>query len=84
MPFDFYLIHYNCRIEVDGAHHFYDYSNIYSRSKRHGISFEVRLNKDRIKNDFCKDNGILLIRLKYDKVRNNDYERILKQQLNLH
>lgn len=84
LPFDFYLTDYNCCIEVDGEQHFYNYSNIYSHSKRHDISFEDRLNKDKIKDYFCKNNGILLIRLKYDKVRNNDYEQILKQQLNLH
>lgn len=84
MPFDFYLTDYNCCIEVDGEQHYYDYSNIYSSSKRKDNNFQDRQKKDQIKNSFCQINGIKLIRLKYDIIRNNEFEKILNQQLNLH
>ena len=84
LPFDFYLTDYNCCIEVDGEQHYYDYSNIYSSSKRKDNNFQDRQKKDQIKNSFCQINGIKLIRLKYDIIRNNEFEKILNQQLNLH
>ena len=84
LPFDFYLGDYNCCIEVDGEQHFYEYSNIYSNSKRKNNNFQDRQKKDKIKDSFCQNNGILLIRLKYNIIRNDEFEKILKQQLNLH
>lgn len=84
LPFDFYLSDYNCCIEVDGEQHFYEYSNIYFHSKRKDNTFLNRQKKDQIKDSFCQEKGIMLIRLKYDIIRSNEFEKILKQQLNLH
>lgn len=83
LPFDFYLKDYNACIEVDGEQHFYN-NGFYLKSNRPDTSFEDRQKKDKIKDDFCKENRILLIRLKYNKIRNGEFEKILKQQLNLH
>ena len=62
LPFDFALFekdNLKCLIEYDGSQHYY---------KKFGSSDEefIRIkNNDRIKNEFCRDNNILLIRIKY-------------------
>ena len=61
LPFDFYLPEQNICIEFDGKQH--------SRPvKRFGGTkyFEIIKNHDEIKNIFCKENNINLIRIKYD------------------
>ena len=81
LPFDFYLPSYNTCIEVDGEQHFIMNSKYY-KAKR--TTFEDRKRKDLIKNKYCEENGIRLIRLKYDVVRNDKFKQILLEQLNLH
>ena len=60
LPFDFYLTDYNCCIEIDGPEH---------------KNNDIRKNRDRIKNRYCKKNNIRLIRIKwgYDKYYNKEY-----------
>jgi len=59
LPFDFYLIDYNICIEYDGIQH---YSPIYGEDNL------IKTNKnDNIKNEFCLNNNIRLIRIKYDE-----------------
>lgn len=56
LPFDFYLPDYNLCIEYDGKQHFDRDSKFYS----------IDLVKhDRIKDQFCLDNNINLLRIKY-------------------
>jgi hypothetical protein len=61
LPFDFYLPDYNICIEYDGRHH-------YEPIKYWGgdDKLEYTKNNDEIKNNYCKNNNIILIRLKYD------------------
>lgn len=82
LPFDFYLVDYNICIEVDGEQHFRGKSRFYKSHKKGSI--EDRIRKDNIKTEYCKNNNIDLIRLKYDIVRNNQFEEILKTKLNIH
>lgn len=79
LPFDFYLPDYNICIEVDGEQHFYEHSKYFENVQ----NFEDRKNKDAIKNDYCKNNNIELIRIKYDIVRNNKFRKVLKNKLNI-
>lgn len=65
LPFDFYLPMENKIIEFDGQHHFKPVTF-------NGISKEEALNNhiitkkhDKIKNDFCKNNNIPLLRIPY-------------------
>ncbi len=62
MPFDFYIDSYgsvgSC-IEYDGIQHFQD-SRMYS-----SIPLEERIQRDKIKTDYCKRNGIRLLRISY-------------------
>lgn len=65
LPFDFYIQKKNIAIEVDGIHHFepIDYYGGEEQFKKQKI-------RDEIKNNFCKDNGIKLIRIPYWEVKN--------------
>jgi len=57
LPFDFYLPNIRCAIEFDGQHHFYPVFGEahHKRTVRH----------DAIKNKYCDDNNIKLIRIPY-------------------
>lgn len=57
LPFDFYLPTYNCIIEFDGNHHFEPIfgDDCFIKTQKH----------DKIKNQYCADNGIQLIRIPY-------------------
>lgn len=57
LPFDFYLPKYNILIEVDGEQH---YEECHSRG-----DFETLRIHDKIKDDYCKNNNIQLLRLPY-------------------
>lgn len=82
LPFDFYLPDYNICIEVDGEQHFYDYSLKYFKGdKWTKEDFENRQKLDNIKTNYCNDNNINLIRLKYNIVRNGEFKNILKEQI---
>jgi very-short-patch-repair endonuclease len=68
LRFDFYLIDQNVCIEFDGEQHFRSVFN---------WDFENTKNHDDIKNKFCEENGIMLLRIPYyefDKIR----EKILE------
>lgn len=72
LPFDFYLPEYNLIIEFDGQHHFYETGlGNHESTKRH----------DEIKNQYCKEHNINLLRIPYWD--GNDIEKIITKQLNL-
>lgn len=65
LPFDFYLPDLNICIEYDGEQHFYPVDVFGGESEFN----EVKI-RDSIKNNYCKDNEIKLIRIPYwDKER---------------
>lgn len=69
LPFDFYLIDYNICVEFDGRHH--------SESINYwgGIEkLEYTINHDKMKNKYCEDNNIKLIRIKFDLKEENIVE----------
>src|ERR1035437_7209279 len=74
LPFDFYLPEYNLCIEYDGELHY-----------KSSIQFggEKRLNRvkehDEIKNKWCKDNNIKLLRIHY--LKKSRISKILKENL---
>lgn len=76
LQFDFYLPDYNICIEYDGAQH----SEIIEAWG--GIEkLKETQYKDNIKNDFCNNNNIGLIRIKYTDY--NNIEVILTEKLNI-
>lgn len=82
LKFDFYLPDFNMIIEYDGEQHFkpVDFAN-------KGIEWATNLYnknliKDAIKNQYCKDNDIYLIRIPYYKY--DDIDSILTSELSEH
>jgi very-short-patch-repair endonuclease len=72
LRFDFYLPAINTCIEYDGKQHFE--SNEYLRGK---VGFVDRKLRDNIKNIYCDNNNIKLVRIPYYEFDN--IEKIIKQ-----
>jgi very-short-patch-repair endonuclease len=73
LPFDFYLPQYNLIIEFDGQLHY---------EPRFGMEQLIQTQKhDKIKNQYCKDNNINLLRIPY--LDGHNIEEIISKQLNL-
>jgi len=62
LKFDFYLPEYNTCIEFDGQQH----EEMY-RFEKTNERLKIRQKRDQIKNEYCKNNNIRLIRIKYDE-----------------
>ncbi len=71
LPFDFYLPEKNLLIEYDGSQHFYP------KFKEENLT-KIQLN-DKIKNRFCKENKIRLVRINFKE--NKDIEKILLKEI---
>lgn len=77
LPFDFYISSARACIEFDGKRHYEPIENF------GGIkSYESLKINDKIKNDYCEDNYINLIRIRYDQI--DDIYRILWDNLKTH
>lgn len=63
LPFDFYfnIYGYDCVIEFDGLQHFKPIDYFGGEE-----AFKTGQKHDKIKNKYCKNNDIILIRIKYD------------------
>jgi very-short-patch-repair endonuclease len=72
LPFDFYLPNYNLCIEYDGKQHF-ESINFFGGNK----SFILQQKRDKIKNIYCKENNIKLLRIKYDENINEKLNKSL-------
>lgn len=70
LRFDFYLPDYNCCIEYDGEQHFKEYANWNSSS------LKERQYRDNLKNLYCCNNNIKIIRIPY-----YDFNKINKEYL---
>lgn len=73
LPFDFYLPQYNLIIEFDGKQH---YEPIFGDK-----SFKKTIEHDKVKNQYCENNNINLLRIPYWEGHN--IEDIVSKQLNL-
>lgn len=79
LPFDYYLPDKNICIEVDGRQHFEKaYFGGIDEDKANKL-LEYTKRHDKIKNEFCKENNIKLIRIPYFEINNID--NILKSAL---
>ncbi len=74
LPFDFYIKELNTCIEFDGEQHFNSVEYFGGEKKLKYIQ-----RNDEIKNTFCKNNDIKLIRIPYTEIRNID--KILKKEI---
>jgi very-short-patch-repair endonuclease len=62
LKFDFYLPDYNLCIEYDGQQHFEKY-----RFEKDDTKLKIRQQRDQTKNEYCKNNNINLLRIKYNE-----------------
>jgi very-short-patch-repair endonuclease len=75
LPFDFYLPKYNLIVEFDGEQH-------YKITGRFGQeNFDIIQKHDLIKNKYCANNNINIIRLTHDDLSNNMIEWMLDDEL---
>ena len=72
LPFDFYLLDYNILIEFDGRQHF-------EETHYFNYSFNKNLLHDQIKNKYCFDNKIKLIRIPFFQI--NKVDEILEKEI---
>lgn len=66
LPFDFYLPDYNICIEYDGIQHFKPVDFAGRGESWANKIFERTQYNDEIKNKYCKNNNIILLRIRYD------------------
>ena len=72
LKFDFYLPDYNCCIEYDGEQHYKGWR----KSREVKASLEQVQFRDSLKDKYCEDNHILLIRIPY-----TDYNKLNSQYI---
>lgn len=74
LPFDFYLPEYNIVIEMDGEQH-------YSKKFLTDEEFNKLKLRDKIKDEYCKNNNIKLVRIPYWEMYNHKYKKIINNIL---
>ena len=77
LPFDFFLGAYNCCIEVDGEGHF---RPVNFKGIPDGLAeehYKTTVYHDELKNEYCKANGIKLVRISYLDIKSKKYKQIL-------
>lgn len=79
LRFDFYIEYLNTAIEYDGQQHFYPVNFSGKGADYTNAIFEATKRRDRIKDDYCKNNGIKLIRIPYTEF--NNIHEILRNEL---
>lgn len=76
LPFDFYIPIFNLIIEFDGSQHFKPKFG----EDINGIEFQRTQRNDKIKNDYCKNNNINILRISYLETKKID--EILEKTFN--
>lgn len=78
LKFDFYLPEMNIVIEVDGEQHYRPVA--FNGNKKDGeIAFQKNKKRDLIKDNYCKNNNIKMLRIPYlDFNKNEDYKQKLQ------
>ena len=76
LPFDFYLPDHNICIEYDGEQHYRPCGFGEKNKEIINDKFKMTQKRDKIKNKYCKENDIKLIRIPYYEF--NNIENVLK------
>lgn len=76
LPFDFYLYEHNICIEYDGVQHFKEINKWVSEKS----SLKHQQLKDNIKTEYCKNNNIVLLRIRYDENIEEKLTSFLKEK----
>ena len=77
LPFDFFIPSLNCLIEYDGEQHFRPVSRFGGEE-----GFEKLRQRDELKNQYSKKNGIKLIRIPYT-MKNVEIEPYILKELGI-
>lgn len=77
LPFDFYFPSKNMVIEVDGQGHYFVANFNQCSNEQAKISYELTVKHDKIKDKFCKDNNITIVRIPYWNMDNKKYLDVL-------
>lgn len=77
LPFDFYLPNHNVCIEYDGEQHYKPVNFCGINKELSNKHFESTKKHDAIKNEYCKNNGIRLIRIPYYQDVNEQLDLLL-------
>lgn len=81
LPFDFYLMDFDCLIEIDGEGHFFPCCFHNCSIENAEKTFKSTQRHDKIKNDFCKNNNKKLIRIPYWKFQHEEYKQTITNLL---
>lgn len=81
LRFDFFLPDKNIVIEVDGEQHFRPVSYGGISKEAAELNFVNAKRRDKIKDDYCADNGIKMARIPYTAFQSNEYKNILKNNI---
>lgn len=76
LRFDFYLPDYNCCIEYDGEHHFEPNGGYFTEDFVNRVQY-----RDSIKNQYCEDKNIKLIRVPYTDYIKVNWEYLIERGL---
>lgn len=71
LKFDFYLPNYNICIEYDGEYHYEPWRLYFSKFESE-IKFKEMKERDEIKNKYCANNNIKLLRIPYFEIKKID------------
>lgn len=79
LPFDFYLTDYKKIIEVDGEGHFntINFNNISQEDAEK--AFDTTKKHDDIKNKYCQNNNIPILRIPYWEIKDETYKKKILQ-----
>lgn len=81
LPFDFYIPKFNTLIEVDGELHFSETKKFHNLNKQQvEKAVKSQQKRDEIKNQYCKNHNIDLIRINYKQIKDDSYKNILSQK----
>lgn len=80
LPFDFYLPKHNICIEYDGIQHFQPVNFGGISDERAMINFQKTQKHDNIKNNYCTQHKIMLLRISY--LQKNNIDVILNNTIN--
>ena len=75
LPFDFYIVKDNFLVEIDGEGHYSPCNFNQISNKKAQDAFMIIKKHDEIKNNFCKDNNIPLLRIPYYAFKDGSYKQ---------
>lgn len=78
LPFDFYLPNYDCLIEIDGEGHYRPCHFNQIGYEKALYTFNITKKHDKIKDTFCDENNIKLLRIPYTCFINNTYSEFFQ------